>query len=103
MLEELGDAGGFEGVGGVGAGFFAAESGAGKSLSGLAMLCGIEGVADELHGVEVGLGEHVAHGLLLLAADAVLAGDGAAVVDAEVQDAVGEVERDLFLAGDGLS
>ena len=36
---------------------------------------------------EVGLGEHVAHGLLLLAADAVLAGDGAAVVDAEVEDA----------------
>ena len=67
------------------------------------MLCGSKARRTQLHGLEVGLGEHVAHGLLLLAADAVLAGDGAAVVHAEVQDAVGEVERDLLLARDGAS
>ena len=71
----------------------------GKSFSGLAMLCGIEGVAHAVHGGEVGLGEHVAHDALLLAADAVLAGDGAAGVDAELEDFVGEIERAFFFAG----
>ena len=49
-----------------------------------------------------GSGEHVAHGGLLLLADAVLAGDGAAVIDAEVEDAVGKIHGDLLLAGNGL-
>ena len=56
----------------------------GKSFVGVGDVLRVEGAADALHGFEVGFGEHVAHGALLLAADAVLAGDGAAGFDADV-------------------
>ena len=65
------------------------------------MFSRIEGAAHQLHGGQVGLGEHVAERLLLFLAHAVLAGNGAAVIDAEMQDAIGEIERDLLLAGNG--
>ena len=46
-----------------------------------------------------GVGVHVGHAALLLAADAVLAGDGAAGVDADLEDAHGEVDGAFFFAG----
>src|SRR5664280_3669750 len=45
----------------------------------------LEGAPQQLHGVEVRLGVHPAHELPLLVAHAVLAGDGPAVLDADVE------------------
>src|SRR5437870_1112200 len=78
-LEDLRDAAGFEIVGDVGAaGAFAAGAWCGEEFFGVGDVVGVEGVADALHGLEVGGGVHVGHAALLLAADAVFAGDGAA-------------------------
>ena len=60
--------------------------GVGNTLPGLEMFCGVEGAAHQLHGVQVLVGEHARHVLRLVHADAVLAGDRAAVLDAEVED-----------------
>ena len=46
----------------------------------------VEGAAHQLHGVEVVLGVHPRHVRRLVDADAVLAGDRAAVLDAQVED-----------------
>ena len=80
------------------AGALAAEARCGEEFFGVRDVVGIEGVANAVHGGEVGFGEHVAHDALLLAADAVFAGDGAAGVDAELKDFVGEIERAFFFA-----
>src|SRR5258708_37919579 len=55
-------------------------------------LMGIKGTANELHGVQVRLGVHVAHGLLFLPADAMFSSDGSSMVDAEMEDANGEID-----------
>ena len=85
---------------GVLAGFFAAEARSGEHFGGIGKLERVEGAADAVHGVEVGLGEHLGHHLLFLLADAVLAGDGAAGVDAHFEDARGERFGGVLLAGD---
>ena len=59
----------------------------------------IECTANALHGGEVWLREHVAHGVLLLFSHAVLASDRPAIIDAEMQNAIGEIEGFFFLAG----
>src|ERR1700734_1816478 len=90
-LEDLRYAAGFEVVGDVGAaGAFAAEAWCGEEFFGVGYVLGVEGVADSLHGFEVGGGVHVGHAALLLAAYAMFAGDGAAGVDADFEDAHGE-------------
>lgn len=48
-------------MGGVFAGFFAAEAGSWENFCGIGELEGIEGAADALHGGEVGFGEHFGH------------------------------------------
>src|SRR3981081_604018 len=52
----------------------------------------IEGTADELHGIQVGLRVHVAHCLLFFPANAMFSGDGSSVVDAEVENTNGEID-----------
>jgi hypothetical protein len=51
----------------------------------------IKGTADELHGVQVGLGVHVAHCLLFLPANAMFSGDGSSMVDTKVKNTNGEI------------
>ena len=60
--------------------------GVGNTLPGLEMPLRVEGAAHQLHRVEVVVGVHPRHVLRLVHADAVLAGDRAAVLDAEVED-----------------
>ncbi len=81
------------------AGALATEAGCGEEFFGVRDVVGIERVANAVHGGEVGLGEHVAHDALLFPADAVFPGDGAAGVNAELKDFVGEIERAFFFAG----
>ena len=76
--------------------------GVGKTLPGLEMLCGVEGAADQLHGVEVLVGVHPRHVLRLVHADAVLAGDRAAVLDAQVEDRAADLLGRLAGALDGV-
>src|ERR1700733_8175169 len=98
--EDLRYAAGFEVVGDVGsAGAFAAEAWGGKELVWVGDVLRVEGVADALHGFEVGVGIHVGHAALLFATDAVLAGDGAAGFHADVEDTHGEVDGAFFFAG----
>ena len=61
---------------------------------------GVERAAQPLERVEVGLGEHLRHVLLLVDADAVLAGDRAAGVQAGVEDQPGQLLGLLGLALD---
>ena len=91
-LEIFSYSGDFERVRRVGAGFFAAESRTREEFVGVGDLVWVEGATDELHGVEVGLGVHVAHGLLFLLAHAMFTGDGPSVIDAEVKNANGEID-----------
>ena len=49
----------------------------------------------------IGFGVHVAHGFLLLAPDAVLAGDRTTEIDADLENAQREVDRNGLLAGMG--
>ncbi len=57
-----------------------------EDLAGVGDPVGVEGAADQLHGVEVVVGEHPRHVGRLVDADPVLAGDRPAVADAEVED-----------------
>lgn len=56
--ESLGDPGGFQGVGHIFAGFFAAEPRSRKNLRGIGELKRVKRAADALHGSEVRLAEH---------------------------------------------
>ena len=85
----------------VGAGDIGAQPRPRKDLIWVRDVLWIEGAAHQLHCLEIRLSEHVAERLLLLLAHAVFAGDGAAAIHAEVQNAVGEIERNLFLSLNG--
>ena len=63
---------------------------------------GIEGEAHALHGVKVRGREHLQHVLRLVGADAVLAGDRAARLDAVLQNLSGDLDGALRLAGHAL-
>jgi hypothetical protein len=80
-----------EGVRGVGTCFLTTESRTREKFVRVGKLVRIKGTADELHGVQVGLGVHVAHCLLFLPANAMFSGDGSSVVDAKVEDTNGEI------------
>src|SRR3954454_16910904 len=60
-----------------------------KDLAGVAQRLRVERAAQELHDVEVVGGEHATHLPLLVMTDAVFAGDGAAVLEAQLEDARG--------------
>src|SRR6188472_3661099 len=62
-----------------------------EDLAGVGQVRRVERAAQRLHGVEVVVGEHPRHVLRLVHADAVLAGDGPAVLDAEVEDRGGHL------------
>ena len=100
--EDLRDTRRLERVRRVGAGLFSAQAGTREDFIGIGDVLRVEGAAKELHGCQVRLGEHVAERLLLLLAYSMLTSDGAAVVDAEAQDSIGEFKRFLLLAGYGL-
>src|SRR5260370_37718107 len=75
----------------VGTWFFTTESRTREEFVRIGKLLRIKGTADELHGVQVGLGVHVAHRLLFLPANAMFSGDGSSMVDAEVKNTNGEI------------
>jgi hypothetical protein len=80
-----------ERVRGVGTCFLTTESRTREEFVRVGKLVGIKGTADELHGVQVRLGVHVAHGLLFLPANAMFSGDGSSMVDAEMENTNGEI------------
>src|SRR5258708_19166847 len=68
----------------------------------IAQAGGIERAAQQLHRVEIVSREHPGHVAGLVDADAVLARDRAAVLDAEVKDHSGQLLSCLLLACDGI-
>src|ERR1019366_2922302 len=68
------------------AGHLAAQPGRGEDLARVAQVSGVERAADQLHGVQVVGAEHLGHVPGLVHADAVLAGDRAALFQARVED-----------------
>ena len=101
-LVAVGLTGEFGGMGDVFAGLIAAEARGGEDFGGVGEIERVEGAADALHGGEIGFGEHFGHVLLFVFTDAMLAGDGAAGGDAEIEDFGGESLRGDLLAGDAL-
>ena len=75
--------------------FHAAGAGGGQHLAGAEQAVGVERVAEACHHVQVVVGEQLCHEVDLLDADAVLAGDAAAAVDALVEDLVAGGEHAL--------
>ncbi|SRR6266480_3802039 len=80
-----------ERVRGVGTCLLTTESRTGEEFVRVGELLRIKGTADELHGVQIGLGVHVAHCLLFLLANAMFSGDGSSMVDAKVKNTNGEI------------
>ena len=62
----------------------------------------VERAPDELHRVEVGLGEHLGHLVGLVRADPVLAGDGPSGVETEGENLGGDALREIRLSLDPL-
>src|SRR5258708_27772539 len=81
----------------VGTRFLPTESGTREELVRIGKLMGIKGTANELHGVQVGLGVHVAHCLLFLPANAMFSSDGSSMVDAKAKHTNGEIDGELLL------
>jgi hypothetical protein len=77
----------------------AAQPGGGEDLARVAQAGRVERAPDELHGVQVVGAEHPRHVPGLVHADAVLAGDRAAMLQAGVQDRAGDLLGRLGLAG----
>ena len=75
--------------------------GVGSTWAWVADAVGVEGRAHACHHREVGVGEHARHRARLVAAYAVLAGDGTALLDAELDDRGGQPLGALGLAWDG--
>ena len=83
---------------GTGPGTSPQSRGVGKTLPGFASPCGSKARAEPLHRLEVVLAEHQRHRARLVGADAVLAGDRAARVDARLEDLLGQLLGALRLA-----
>src|SRR5215210_714633 len=98
-LEVLGQAGPLDRVHAEGAGTFAAETRGREDLARVAEAMRIEGASEELHGLHILVGEHLGHVLLLVHADAVLARQGAAVIQAREDYIPGQALGLLGLAG----
>ena len=81
------------------AGHLAAEARRRDHLARVADPERVERAAEPLEDVEVALGEHARHRARLVHADAVLAGQRAARVEAGVEDRLRELARPLGLAG----
>src|SRR5919109_4159250 len=79
-----------EGVLPVGPGDLSAQPRRGHYLAGVGEAVGVKGATKPLEGVEVRLREHLRHVLLLVDAYAVLAGEGAAGVEAGIEDRPGQ-------------
>src|SRR6202008_1660377 len=84
--EALRESCGFERVRNVFAGPFATEARRGENFCWIRKLERIKGPADALHRGKIGLCKHFSHHALLLFADTVLAGDGAACGEAKFED-----------------
>src|SRR3954454_11237419 len=96
--EALGNPGCLEGVLAVGPGDLAAQPGRRHHLPGVGQPVGVERAAQLLERGEVGLGEHLRHVALLVDADAVLAGDRTARLDAGEHDLARQLLGALGLA-----
>jgi hypothetical protein len=77
----------------------AAQPGSGKYLARVAQAGRVERAPDQLHGVQVVGAEHPRHVPGLVHADAVLAGDRAAVLQTGIQDRAGDLLGRFGLAG----
>src|SRR6476620_11511622 len=89
--EPLGEPCPLERVLAVGTGDLAAQARRRHDLVRVRLAFGVEGAAQLLEGVEVGLGEHLRHVALLVDADAVFAGDRAADLHAGDADLAREL------------
>src|SRR5437868_2946880 len=69
-----------------------------KNFGRIRKLQWIESAADALHRLQVRLGEHLRHHVLLLFADPVLAGNRPALLDAQFEYALGQSLGGFFLA-----
>src|ERR1700680_2766066 len=98
-LEIFGYARDLERMRGVGTWSLPTKSGTREEFVRVGELVRIKGTADELHGVQVGLGVHVPHCLLFLPADAMFSCDRSTVVDAKVENTNGEINGQLLLSG----
>ena len=91
--EAIGQAGRFDGMLTIWAGNLAAQAWRRQHLARIAEPTRVDRVAQLLHHVEVIVGEHARHVVLLVRADAVLAGDRAAGFDAVCEDLAGHFFR----------
>src|SRR5919107_201135 len=98
-LEVLGQAGPLDGVHAERAGALAAEARGREDFPRVAEAVRVEGAPEELHGLHVLVGEHLGHELLLVHANAVLAGQGATVIQAGEDYLRGQLLGLLSLAG----
>src|SRR5271163_2592436 len=74
-----------------------AEPGPRKDLIGVGDIIRVEAAAHSLHGIEIRLGVHIPHRLLLLSSHPVLSGNRPAMVHAQVKYAYRKVDGNLFL------
>src|SRR5712692_2250947 len=99
-LEQFGNSREFERMRHVRARPFGAQPRPWEDLAGIRQPVRVERAAHALHRFEVGFRKHHRHELLLFLADAVLAGDRAARLDAEFQNAEGQLLGEALLPGD---
>ena len=77
--------------------FLTAQPGTRKHLIGVGDVLRIEAAAHALHGIQVRLGIHIPHRVLLFPPHAMFSGDGTSVVHAQIQDAHRKVDGNVLL------
>src|SRR6202008_2181732 len=98
--EALREAGGFDGVRNVFAGFLAAKPRRRKNFCRVGELERIESAPHALHGGEIRLGKHFGHHALFFFAHSVLTSDGSAGGEAKLEDFHRQRKGSILLAGD---
>jgi hypothetical protein len=76
----------------VGTRFLPTESRTREKFIRVGKMLRIKGAADELHSVQVGLGVHIAHGLLFFLANTMFSSDGSSMIDAKMKNTNGEID-----------
>src|ERR1700759_3326801 len=95
--EELSRSSYFERMRRVWSGLLSTKAWARKQLIWIGDILRVECMPDQLHRLEIGLGEHISHRLLFLFSYPVLARYRAAFVDAEMKNSIREIQRYLLL------
>src|SRR6516162_11801973 len=82
--------------------FAPAQAWARKDLCGIRDPQRVEGAAQPLHGVQVRLGEHFGHHVLLLFPHSVLSGNRPAFCEAQLEDPLGKTDSRFHLPPDAM-